>query len=299
MDYTKHNAMEFQKHVLVHNTESPLYGCDFGTERMVFTTEPHGRDLINLEHEIHCMETEAYSSVLKAFIVQSDLLTWSKEGLMTDLRKELHVTDAEHRDLLTKINSDESVKMIRQQRNAAFCVKDHVVMNTLGYTPDSMGNAAQKKLKVSNSAAFDPDKYISYGQSSLETVPSSMPALFKDDQQNAALAVIYPVNYGKSLGAFNHDVPLPIRTGGQVKSQLEKVLHTPEFGNLNSRSDLIEIRATDKLICEVESMICNREHPDPVEIEKAKIILRDHERTLLEALAKLANVSDRGNGGTW
>ncbi|KAJ7971959.1 Protein EMSY-LIKE like [Quillaja saponaria] len=270
MDYTKHNAME-----------------------------PHGRDLINLEHEIHCMETEAYSSVLKAFIVQSDLLTWSKEGLMTDLRKELHVTDAEHRDLLTKINSDESVKMIRQQRNAAFCVKDHVVMNTLGYTPDSMGNAAQKKLKVSNSAAFDPDKYISYGQSSLETVPSSMPALFKDDQQNAALAVIYPVNYGKSLGAFNHDVPLPIRTGGQVKSQLEKVLHTPEFGNLNSRSDLIEIRATDKLICEVESMICNREHPDPVEIEKAKIILRDHERTLLEALAKLANVSDRGNGGTW
>jgi len=31
---------------------------------------------MDLEHQIHYLETEAYTSVLKAFIAQSDLLTW-------------------------------------------------------------------------------------------------------------------------------------------------------------------------------------------------------------------------------
>lgn len=119
---------------------------------MSFTTERHGRrDLTELEHHIHCLETEAYRSVLKAFISQSDLLTWvsilnllsviqfvsvssillqifslhvsyllnyclclqGKEGLMTDMRKELNVTDLEHGEILAAVNSDESVKRIR------------------------------------------------------------------------------------------------------------------------------------------------------------------------------------------
>ena len=36
-----------------------------------------------------------------------------KEGLITELRKELNVTDTEHGELLGKINSDKSIKMIR------------------------------------------------------------------------------------------------------------------------------------------------------------------------------------------
>lgn len=36
-----------------------------------------------------------------------------KEWLITELRKELNVTDTEHGQLLVKINSDESIKRIR------------------------------------------------------------------------------------------------------------------------------------------------------------------------------------------
>lgn len=36
-----------------------------------------------------------------------------KEELISDLRKELRVSDLEHRELLLKINSDEAVRMIR------------------------------------------------------------------------------------------------------------------------------------------------------------------------------------------
>ena len=44
---------------------------------MPLTTEPHGRrDAMDFENQIHCLETEAYSSILKAFIAQSDLFTW-------------------------------------------------------------------------------------------------------------------------------------------------------------------------------------------------------------------------------
>ncbi|KAL2319504.1 hypothetical protein Fmac_028473 [Flemingia macrophylla] len=77
------------------------------------TTQPHGiRDVTD---HIHYLETEAYTSILKAFIAQSDLLTWGKEGLMTELRKELNVTDIEHGDILTKINSDELIKQISKR----------------------------------------------------------------------------------------------------------------------------------------------------------------------------------------
>lgn len=36
-----------------------------------------------------------------------------KEGLITELRKELRVSDDEHRELLTKVHGDELIKRIR------------------------------------------------------------------------------------------------------------------------------------------------------------------------------------------
>lgn len=41
-------------------------------------TEPHGirRETVDFKYHIHCLETEAYSSILMAFIAQSDLLSW-------------------------------------------------------------------------------------------------------------------------------------------------------------------------------------------------------------------------------
>lgn len=49
-----------------------------------------------------------------AIITQKALVTaQGKEGLITELRKELNVTDTEHGELLLQINSDKSIKMIR------------------------------------------------------------------------------------------------------------------------------------------------------------------------------------------
>jgi len=40
-------------------------------------TDPNRtRDAVNWENHIHLMEIQAYSSMLKAFIAQSELLTW-------------------------------------------------------------------------------------------------------------------------------------------------------------------------------------------------------------------------------
>lgn len=36
-----------------------------------------------------------------------------KEGLITELRKELRVSDDEHRELLTRVNSDDIIRRIR------------------------------------------------------------------------------------------------------------------------------------------------------------------------------------------
>lgn len=39
-------------------------------------TAPYGMDLTDMEFQIHCIETEAYSAVLRAFVAQSDVLSW-------------------------------------------------------------------------------------------------------------------------------------------------------------------------------------------------------------------------------
>lgn len=95
-----------------------------------------------METQIHNVEQDAYSSVLRAFKAQSDAITWvsftfcmhilepslinkvglkaildicfqEKESLITELRKELRVSDEEHRELLSKVNADDIILRIR------------------------------------------------------------------------------------------------------------------------------------------------------------------------------------------
>ncbi|KAE8701665.1 Protein EMSY-LIKE 3 [Hibiscus syriacus] len=66
----------------------------------------------DMEAQIHLLEQEAYCSVLRAFKAQSDAITWEKEGLITELRKELRVSDDEHRELLAKVNADDIIRRI-------------------------------------------------------------------------------------------------------------------------------------------------------------------------------------------
>ena len=71
---------------------------------------------VDMEVEIHNLEQDAYGAILRAFKAQSDALTWEKESLITELRKELRVSDDEHRDLLTKVNADNRIHSIREWR---------------------------------------------------------------------------------------------------------------------------------------------------------------------------------------
>ncbi|KAG5252772.1 protein EMSY [Salix suchowensis] len=64
-----------------------------------------------------------YRAVLSAFKAQSDQLSWDKEGLITELRKELRVSDDEHREILTLVNRDDIIQKIsihRPPRNQHF-----------------------------------------------------------------------------------------------------------------------------------------------------------------------------------
>ncbi|CAO2837207.1 unnamed protein product [Amaranthus hypochondriacus] len=72
----------------------------------------------DMETQIHLIEQEAYCSVLRAFKAQSDALTWEKESLITELRKELRVSDDDHRVLLSRVNNDDMIKRIREWRNS-------------------------------------------------------------------------------------------------------------------------------------------------------------------------------------
>ncbi|CAN8318432.1 unnamed protein product [Cochlearia groenlandica] len=84
----------------------------------------------DMEAQIHQIEKEAYISVLRAFKAQADAITWEKESLITELRKELRLSNEEHRELLGRVNTDDTIQRIREWRQSG------------GMQP-SMRNAAQ------------------------------------------------------------------------------------------------------------------------------------------------------------
>ncbi|XP_025803902.1 protein EMSY-LIKE 3-like isoform X2 [Panicum hallii] len=79
---------------------------------------PYMRANNDLESEIHRVEQDAYTGVLRAFKVQSDAISWEKESLITELRKELRVSDEEHRELLNRVNEDGAIRRMRELRQA-------------------------------------------------------------------------------------------------------------------------------------------------------------------------------------
>ncbi|KAJ4721330.1 protein EMSY-LIKE 3-like [Melia azedarach] len=258
--------------------------------------------------QIHCMEKEAYSNVLRAFIAQSDLLSWGKEGLITELRKELNVTDTEHGELLVKINSDESIKVIREWRKGVQHPQEPLYgkVKAPGFAPNSIGNALQKKVKTSQPSVSKSQHYVSHGVPSLGTqswkyVPhipptsgsllSSVPVQIRDDQHSGEFAMFTSRNSEQStrIVSNNYQAPADGKQKVVLKSQPKKGSHAPAA---KKRSDVIEIRATDKILHQVERTIYGTKNPSPVQVEKAKLVLRDHERAILEALDKLADVSD-------
>ncbi|CAN0902009.1 Protein EMSY-LIKE 3 [Linum grandiflorum] len=115
---------------------------------------PLARMHSDIEAQIHTIELEAYSSVVRAFKVQSDAITWEKGTLMTNLRKELRVSNEEHRELLSRLDSDDTVQRMREWRmvngiqpdmqTSSQFVQDHV--------PNPSFSGSRKKQKTSKPA---------------------------------------------------------------------------------------------------------------------------------------------------
>ncbi|TVU11101.1 hypothetical protein EJB05_44664, partial [Eragrostis curvula] len=67
----------------------------------------------DMEAQIHQHEREAYCSVLRAFQSQSDIMTWERESFITDLRKQLRISDRVHREVLKTLQDDDIMRNIR------------------------------------------------------------------------------------------------------------------------------------------------------------------------------------------
>ncbi|KAF7837127.1 protein EMSY-LIKE 3 isoform X1 [Senna tora] len=108
-----------------------------------------------METQIHNIEQEAYTSVLRAFKAQSDAITWEKESLITELRKELRVSDEEHRELLSRVNADDIIHRIREWRKARGLQPGTVTNAQPAHEriPSPTVSASRKKQKTSQSLA--------------------------------------------------------------------------------------------------------------------------------------------------
>ncbi|CAI0450325.1 unnamed protein product [Linum tenue] len=109
----------------------------------------------DMEIQIHNIEQEAYSAVLRAFKAQSDAITWEKEGLITELRKELRVSDEEHRELLSRVNNDNMIRRIREWRRTSGSQSGmpSSVQPAHDRAPSPSISVSRKKQKTSQSAA--------------------------------------------------------------------------------------------------------------------------------------------------
>ncbi|XP_022766788.1 protein EMSY-LIKE 1-like isoform X2 [Durio zibethinus] len=134
-------------------------GCNIaGYGRSIVGSALYSRLHSDMEAQIHLLEQEAYCSVLRAFKAQSDAITWEKEGLITELRKELRVSDDEHRELLTKVNADDIIRRISDWRQAGGNQSSRLIASrpVHGVLSSPTVSASRKKQKRSHSGQSLP-----------------------------------------------------------------------------------------------------------------------------------------------
>lgn len=154
-----------------HQNRGSRGGRVAGNGRSVVGSAPYPRLHSDMETQIHHLEQEAYSSVLRAFKAQSDAITWDKEGLITELRKELRVSDDEHRELLARVNADNIIQRIREWRQAGGHQTAMLSMSQHAHDqiPSPTVSASRKKQKLSQSVPS-----LSFGVSSQALHPQSV-----------------------------------------------------------------------------------------------------------------------------
>ncbi|EYU42240.1 hypothetical protein MIMGU_mgv1a007277mg [Erythranthe guttata] len=112
-------------------------------------------DDADMEAKIHQIEQEAYCSILRAFKAQADAISWEKESLITELRKELRLSNEEHRDLLSRVNVDETISTIREWRRQGG-VQPGIHGTSHDALPSPSISASRKKQKLAPSLPFQP-----------------------------------------------------------------------------------------------------------------------------------------------
>lgn len=107
----------------------------------------------DMETQIHQLEQEAYISVLRAFKAQADAITWEKESLITELRKELRLSNEEHRELLARVNADDVIRKIRDWRQSVGTQQGmvHLGQPVLDPVPSPSVTTSRKKQKIAPS----------------------------------------------------------------------------------------------------------------------------------------------------
>ncbi|KAF3568048.1 hypothetical protein DY000_02019128, partial [Brassica cretica] len=136
----------------------------------VLNSAPLSRMHNDMETQIHLIEQEAYSSILRAFKAQSDAITWEKESLITELRKELRVSDEEHRELLSRVNADELIRRIREWRKGN-SLQSGVPQMVHDSAPSPAVSGSRKKQKTSQ-----PFASLAMGAPSPALHPSMQPS---------------------------------------------------------------------------------------------------------------------------
>ncbi|CAF2357463.1 unnamed protein product [Brassica napus] len=261
-----------------------------------------------MEVEIHILEQEAYCAVLRAFKAQSDAISWEKESMITELRKELRVSDDEHRELLTSVHNDDIIKRIREWRQGGGNqVVRHVNNQSLDVLPSPAYSASRKKQKTFQSypsmGSTRSRSFNNHLVSGAVTANEPAEALIgrkvwtKWPEDNSFYeAVITQYNAVEGRHALVYDLntlnetwewvdlkeipPQDIRWGGEENGAA--------FAGHGSRRTL----SNGGLGRFFDSHL-----PDLHELDKAKKLLKEHEQALVSAIARLADASDFESDG--
>ncbi|XP_048236180.1 protein EMSY-LIKE 1 isoform X3 [Ricinus communis] len=338
----------------------------------------YSRMRIDMESHIHQLEQEAYSAVLRAFKAQSDAISWEKEFLITELRKELRVSDDQHRELLTRVNGDEIIRRIREWRQAggpqAPRSSAPQPVHDVAMSPSVSGSRKRQKtsqvqgqpvpglssmkyMQYPSTGPAGNHHYVSriYPGTLAATEPAeatiSNPLIGRKvwtrwpEDNSFYEAEIIDYNPTEGLHALVYDKSTASETwewvdlkeispediqwvdedpgisyrgvhGGPGRGIRKSMNHGgyPSLGRGRGSisrskrdflpaqngcakivSDDIELLNTETLVQEVEKVF-SLSHPDPLELEKAKKMLKEHEHALVEAIARLADASDGESG---
>ncbi|XP_047337728.1 protein EMSY-LIKE 3-like isoform X2 [Impatiens glandulifera] len=279
-----------------------------------------------MESKLHQLEKEAYRSVLAAFKAQSDTITWEKEGLVTELRKELRVSSDEHRELLARVNSNELIHRIRQRGSGQVDPIINSVQDSSSYK--------RKKSVQQISMSFDVPSGILHSQSvttlqspKIVTRPAQgngdwpkldtligrrlmtkwpgdntfYEAVIRDYRSDEGrYGLVYDEGTSKETWEWvdlkeispdyirwiSRDPLIDISTLDNNKKESR-----PSTTGQANTIDKFEILHTETLIHEVEKVISSS-NPNLFKIEKAKKMLKEHEQSLIKVIDMLVNASN-------